>query len=99
MRCFAVLPGGRLDRAVGQPFQRHAALHQFLLKDVIHCLQLVLVDGVQHDRILAVQFNHRLRILQVEAGMDFLQRLLDGVGNFLQVNLADDVECVLWHGI
>jgi hypothetical protein len=31
--------------------------------------------------------------------MHFLQRLLDGVGNFLQVNLAYDVERILWHGI
>jgi hypothetical protein len=29
--------------------------------------------------------------------MDFLQRLLHGVGNLLQINFADNVEGILWH--
>ena len=33
-----------------------------------------------------------LRVLQVIARVDFLQRLLNGVGDLLQVDLADDIE-------
>jgi hypothetical protein len=29
--------------------------------------------------------------------VDLLQRLLDGIRHFLQVNLAYDIESVLWH--
>ncbi len=90
--------GGGFDRAVGQSLQRNAALHQLLLQDVIHRLQLVLVGRMQHDRVL-FQFDIRLRILQIEASVDFLQCLLDGIGNLLQIDLAHDVKSVIGHRI
>jgi hypothetical protein len=55
---FAVPPGRRFDRAVGQALQRDAALHQFLLQNVVHRLEFVLVGGVQHDRVF-FQFDIR----------------------------------------
>ncbi len=83
---------GRLDGPVGQGLQRHAALHQLALQDVVDGLQLELVGGGEHQRFLLVHLDVGLRVLQVVAGMDFLQRLLDGVGNLLQVDLTDYVE-------
>jgi hypothetical protein len=29
--------------------------------------------------------------------VNFLQRILNGVRNFLQINLARDIECIFWH--
>src|SRR6202043_270370 len=53
---------------------------------------------MQHDRIF-LQLDVRLGIFQVEARVDLLQRLLDGVRHLLQVNLAHDVKSVIGHRI
>src|SRR3989442_1039803 len=87
----------RLDRSVGEAFQRHSAFHQLLLKYVVHCLQLVFVNRVQDDRVFAFQFDIRFRIFQIEPSMDFLQRLLDSVADLLQIDFAYDIESVFWH--
>src|SRR5882672_472591 len=89
--------GGRFDWSVGQTFQGHASFNQFLLKDVVDMFQFVLVRGVQDDRVFTFERDARLRILEVETGRDFFHRLLDRVRNFLQVNLADDIESVFGH--
>ncbi len=90
-------PRGGLDWAVGQALQWHASFDQFLLQDVVDVFQFVLIRGVQDDRIFSFKHDARLRILEVEAGRDFLRRLLDRVRNLLQVNFADDIESVLGH--
>ncbi len=95
--CLAAPPSDDSTGAVSQPFQRHAALRQFLLQNVAHRFQLEFVDRVQHDRLLALEFDIGLRILQIEAGMDFFQRLLDGIGDFLQIDLAYDVKSIFRH--
>src|SRR5207302_10557951 len=43
------------------------------------------------------QFDIRFRIFQIETGMDFLQRLLDSVADFLQVNFTYDIKSVFRH--
>src|ERR1700691_892242 len=46
-------PSGRLQRHVGQAFQRHAAFDQLRLEDVVDRFHFEFVGGVQHDRIVA----------------------------------------------
>src|SRR5262247_3489613 len=46
-------PQSRLDTAVSQPLERHAAFDQFRLQDVVETLQPVLVVGSQNDRFLS----------------------------------------------
>src|SRR5450759_3715522 len=91
--------GGWLQRTVGQSFQGYAALDQLLLEDVVHRLHLEFIGGVKQDRVGALHRDLGLRVLQIEASADFLHRLLDGVGNFRKVDLADDIETVIGHGM
>ena len=83
---------GGLDGPVGEGLQRHAALHQFALQDIVHRLELELVGRGEHQRFFLVHLNVGLGVLQVVTRMDFLERLLDSIGNLLQVNLTDNVE-------
>jgi hypothetical protein len=53
---------------------------------------------MQDDRVF-LQFNIGFRILKVEAGVNLFQGLLNGVGDLLQVDLADNVETVIGHRI
>ena len=87
----------RFDGAVLQRLQRHVALHQLALQHVVDGLQLELVGRGQDQGLFAFQLDVGLRVLQIVARVDFLQRLLNGVGDFLQVHLADNVKCVLSH--
>ena len=91
--------GGRLQRAVGQAFQGHAAFDQLLLEDVVDRFHFEFIGGVQQDRVGAFHRDQRLRVLQIEAGADFFHRLLNGVGHFRQVDFADDIETVIGHGM
>jgi len=74
--CFTVLPAAG---SIRQALERDAALDQFLLKDLGDRLQFVLVNRVQIDGIFTLELDVRLRILQVETGMDLLQGLLHGI--------------------
>ena len=82
----------RHNGAVGKRFQRHSALHQLPCRHVIHCLQLKFVRGDQHQPFFFVDLDIGFRVLQVVASVDFLQRLLDGIRNFLQIDFTDNVE-------
>ena len=90
-------PGRRLDSTVVQSLQRHVALHQLALEHVVDRLQLELIGRGKHQRVLAIHLDVRLRVLQVISGVDFLQCLLNGIGDLLQVHLAYDVETILSH--
>src|SRR5262245_63630186 len=85
----------RLDAAVSQTLERHAALDQFRLQDVVETLQLVLVVRSQNDRFVSFRFDVALATFEVEPRMDFLQSLIDGVDYLGVINLRYDVECVL----
>src|SRR5208337_2994038 len=80
------------DGAIGERLQRNAALYQLALQDIVDRLQLVVVSRGEHERLFAVHLDVGLRVLQVVTGVNFLQRLLDGVGNLLQVHFTDNVE-------
>src|SRR5262245_2479880 len=86
---------GRFDTAVSQSLERHAALDQFRLQDVVEALQLVLVVRSQNDRFLSFKFDVALAPFEIEPRMDFLQSLIDGVDYLGVINLRNDVECVL----
>ena len=90
--------GGRDDLAVGQALQRHLALDQFGLQDVDDGLELELVLAVQQDLVvLLVELDGGVRILQVEALLDLLHRLLHGVVHFGHFDLGDYVKTVIGH--
>ena len=81
-----------------QALQRHLALHQLLLQNLGHGFQLEFVLAGQHDLIvLLVELDVGLRVLQIVALLNFLQRLLDGVVHFRQLDFGDDVESVVRH--
>src|SRR5207249_180914 len=92
-------PGRRLDRTIGQAFERHASLDQLLLQNVGDRFQFVFVDGTKDERVFALHLDIRFRVLQIETGMDFFDRLLDGITDLLQVDLADNVKSILWHDL
>ncbi len=90
--------GGGNDLAVDQALQRHLALDQFGLQNVDHGLELELVTGLEDDLVvLLFQFDGGVRVLQVEALLDFLQRLLHGVVHFRHFDLGNDVKAVIGH--
>ena len=82
----------RLDLAILQCLQRHAALYQLALQDIVDGLELVVVRRGEHDRLCAFHLDVGLRVLQVVTRVNLLQRLLDGVGHFLQVDFTDNIE-------
>ena len=47
--------------------------------------------------ILLAQLDGGVRVFQVVALLDLLDRLLHSVGDFGQLNLGNEVECVLRH--
>ena len=48
--------------------------------------------GGQLNRIVAFEIDLGVGVLQVEALANLFERLVDGVADFLDVHLADDVE-------
>ena len=70
------------------------------LQDVDDRLQLVRVVGNKGQcQLLLVPVDLRSAAAEIEPSCDLLGRLLDGVGNLLQVHLADGVEReLLGHG-
>src|SRR5579863_6412710 len=76
---------GRLDRAELERLDVDAAPHRLALKDVDDVLHLELVVGDQGD-LLTVEFDARLRVLEVEAVLYFLARLIERVVEFLLID-------------
>ena len=62
-----------------EPLERDPALYQLSLQHIVHRLQLVLVSRGEHQTFLLLDLDVRLRVFQVVARMDVLQRLLHGV--------------------
>src|SRR5258706_455605 len=89
---------GRSDDAVAQSLERHAALHQLGLQDVGDRLELEFIGAGQQNLVLFLaELNRRAAVFEVEALLDFFDRLLHGVADFGQVDLGYDVETVIWH--
>ncbi len=84
--------GCGLNGTVSKRLQRDSAFNQLALKHVGHSLSLYSSAEVSTSSFFGIQLDIRLRVLQVVAGMDLLQRLLHGVGDLLQIDLADYVE-------
>jgi len=86
--------GGGFDLSVVQRLEGDSPLDELGLQNVSDSLELVFVGGREDDLVLAVKLNIGMRSLQVVALMDFLKGLLDGIGDFRQVYVANDVERV-----
>ncbi len=84
--------GGGRDGAERQTFERHrCASPVSLLQDVADGLEFVIVQAGQYEFIVFfVELDVGFGVLQVEALMDFLERLLDGIVYFRQVDLGDE---------
>jgi hypothetical protein len=52
---------------------------------------------MQHDRVFTFEFDFGLGVLQIKAGVNFFGRLLDGVRDLFQIDLAHDVKGVFGH--
>src|SRR3989440_4486122 len=81
----------RLDPTVAQSLQRDGAADEFLLKDVVHVSQLRLVLRGQYQ-LIAFEPHLGAAALEVEALPDLLHRLIEGVLDFRDVHLRNDVE-------
>src|SRR5581483_1522302 len=88
-----------LNRAIRESLQWHAAFHQFLLENIVDRLELEFVNRMQNDGVFTLKFDIGFRILKIEPGMNFFQRLLDGVRDLLQIDLAHNVKSILWHDL
>ena len=90
--------GGRLRITDREGLEIDAAPVEPGLQDVEHRAELHVVGGGE-DEVHLLLNDLVLRPLEVIAGLDLLPRLVDGVGHFLHVHLARDVEAVLGgHG-
>ncbi len=87
-------PGRGLHLPVGEGLERHAAPVQLRLEDVDHRLELHVV-GRSHGQRGLLDVHRALGALEVVASVDLAPGLVDGVGDLLRVDLADDVEGVL----
>src|SRR2546429_8072301 len=85
----------RFDSAIVKTLEGYMALHQLVLQDVVDRLRLVIVDRRKHDRFLAFKGDVGFRILEIKTRVNLFDRLLDGVGFLLQVDLAHYVEGVV----
>src|ERR1035438_10318136 len=92
--------GRRNERPVGQPLQRHLALHQLAFQHLDHGFQLVLIRAGQEDLVvLLVQLDRGLGILQIVTLLNLLHGLLDGIADLRQLDLGDYVETVIGHRV
>ena len=81
-----------------RPFSGTLRLTSLDSQDIHHGLQLELVLAGQQDLVvLLVELDVGVRVLQVVALVDFLQRLLHGVEHFRHFDLGDYVEAVVGH--
>src|SRR6185295_9926202 len=87
LRCLA-----RDYRLVGlQAGEVDAALRELELQDVEHLLELkVRLRGERHDRALMLEFSPGT--LEIEALPDLAARLVDRVGDFVEIDFRDDIE-------
>ena len=68
------------------------------LQHVADGFQFVIVQAGEHKFVVFfVELDVGFGILQIEALMDFLQRLLDGVAHFRQVDFGHDIKCIFGH--
>ena len=89
----------RLRRLVSRlQIERDIALDQLGLEDVEHGPAAVLAVGL-HDDVVAGEVQRRANAFEVVALGDLLLRLGEGVGDLLAVDLADDVERAVGHGV
>jgi len=84
--------GGRLDFAVLEGLERDVALGQLALKNVGDGLELVVVGAGESELGFAVELDVGVRPLEVVALGDLLERLLNGVLNLGDLDVADDIE-------
>src|SRR5205814_237983 len=79
------------NRAVRQSLQRHAATHQFLLKNIVHVAKLGLVFSRENEIVL-FQSNVGIAAFEVEALTHLFDSLMNRVRDFRAINLRYDVE-------
>ncbi len=90
--------GGRCHRTENEPLERYLPLDQFLLQDFDHGFQLVLILALEQDLVLLLlELDIGVRVLQVIALLNILQRLLNGVIDLGDFDFGDDVEAVVGH--
>ena len=91
MTCRTVPLSGRLELAELEGLDIDAASNCFALKNVDDVAHLQLVVGDERD-LLAVDIDTRLTVLEIEAILDLLARLIEGVVEFLPIDARNDVE-------
>src|SRR5947208_9965974 len=91
LHCLAGRALGRLFDLTGlEGLQGDLAADGLLLKDLVRGLEAILGAGVDLD-LLVLERHGRARVLEVEPLVDLAGRLVDGVADFLDVDLGDDV--------
>ena len=81
-----------------RPLRGHGALDEFRLQNLGDGAEFVIVLAGQQDFvILFVELDGGFGVLQVVALIDFLGGLVDGVGDFGEVDFGDDVKGVFGH--
>ena len=92
--------GAALDKLLELSEKQDANTFNGAMEDFLDRLQLVFIRRGQLNGVIALQVDLGLRILQIEASLDFLRRLVNRVTYFLNVDFADDIKrIVLRHVI
>ena len=87
-----------MNRPISQVLDRHLPLDQFQLEDLNHGFEFVIVGTGERDLLfLFIQFDRRLRVLQIVARRDLFHGLLDGVVHLRHLNLRYDIKAVVRH--
>src|SRR5512132_1654776 len=93
-----VAAAGRPRLRRGQRLERYRPLHQLLLEHVEGGQRPLVGLGEDHH-LLARPGERGAGVLEVEALRQLLSRLVDGVVDLLSVDLGDDIERGVGHGV
>src|SRR5437867_8682105 len=90
--------GGRSNGAIRKVFERNLALGELLLKNIDDSLNFEIIDALNDEfLVLVVQFDLRLRVLQIKPRLNLLSGLLSGIQHLGHVNNGDNVKAIVGH--
>src|SRR5437867_5349582 len=90
--------GGRSNGAIRKVFERNLALGELLLKNIDDSLNFEIIDALNDEfLVLVVQFDLRLRVLQIKPRLNLLLGLLNGIQHLGHVDDGDNVKAIVGH--
>src|SRR5881628_600555 len=90
--------GGRSDGAIRKVFERNLALGELLLQDIDDSLDFEIIDALNDDfLVLLVQFDLRLRVLQIKPRQNLLSGLLNGIQHLGHIDDGDNIKTIVGH--